>query len=256
MIALRTEREIEILRQANGIVAEVLVTLADRVVPGVTTAELDAQGERLIREMGGTPSFLGYRGYPSATCISVEEEVVHGIPGQRRLEAGQLVSIDVGALYKGYHGDAALTVACGEVDKTRKKLMLATDQALSAGICAARVGNYLQDVSRAIQETAVGAGFSVVRVFVGHGIGTEMHEDPQVPNCVTGDRGPKLKAGMVLALEPMVNAGTHEVRVLSDQWTAVTRDGKPSAHFEHSIVVREDKGEILSASPKRVWGRA
>ncbi len=255
MIALRTEREIEVLRKANGIVAEVLATLADEVKPGVTTYDLDVLGESIIRKMGGTPSFLGYRGYPKATCISIEDEVVHGIPGPRRIEEGQLVSIDVGAVFQGYHGDAALTVPCGDVDDERRRLMDATDRALAAAVGAAKTGNHLVEVSRAIQTVAEAAGFSVVRVFVGHGIGTAMHEDPQILNYVTADRGPKLKTGMVLAIEPMVNAGTYDVRVLSDGWTAVTADGQPSAHFEHSVVVREDGGEIMSITPRRSWGR-
>jgi methionyl aminopeptidase len=255
VIALRTEREIDILRQANQIVAEVLATLAEAVRPGVTTGELDELGEALIRRKNAVPSFLGYRGYPKATCISVEDAIVHGIPGPRRIEEGEIVSIDVGALYKGYHGDAALTVPCGRVDTLRQRLISVTDQALAAAIDAARTGAYLQEVSRAIQETCEAEGFSVVRVFVGHGIGRQMHEDPQIPNFVTGDRGPKLKAGMVLAIEPMVNAGSADVRVLKDRWTAVTADAKPSAHFEHSIVVREKNAEILSLTPKRVWGK-
>ncbi len=254
MIALRTEREIEILRKANQIVADVLVAIAEKVTPGVTTAQLDALGERLIREKGGIPSFLGYRGYPNATCISVDEVIVHGIPGPRRIEEGQIVSIDVGVLYQGYHGDAALTVPCGKVDPLRERLMKATDAALAAAIKTARAGVYLQDVSRAIQRVAEAAGFSVVRVFVGHGIGTQMHEDPQVPNFVVGNKGPKLKPGMILAIEPMVNAGTYDVKVLKDTWTAVTADGKPSAHFEHSIAVREGPADVLSASAIKPWG--
>lgn len=254
MIALRTEREIEILRKANQIVADVLVAIAEKVTPGVTTAQLDALGERLIREKGGIPSFLGYRGYPNATCISVDEVIVHGIPGSRRIEEGQIVSIDVGVLYQGYHGDAALTVPCGKVDPLRERLMKATDAALAAAIKTARAGVYLQDVSRAIQRVAEAAGFSVVRVFVGHGIGTQMHEDPQVPNFVVGNKGPKLKPGMILAIEPMVNAGTYDVKVLKDTWTAVTADGKPSAHFEHSIAVREGPADVLSASAIKPWG--
>jgi methionyl aminopeptidase len=256
VIALRTEREIDILREANQIVAEVLATLADAVRPGVTTGELDEMGEALIRQKDATPSFLGYRGYPKATCISVDDVIVHGIPGPRRIEEGEIVSIDVGALYKGYHGDAALTVPCGRTDALRERLVQVTDQALGAAIAVARSGVYLQEVSRAIQETCERQGFSVVRVFVGHGIGRQMHEDPQIPNFVTGDRGPKLKPGMVLAIEPMVNAGGPDVRVLKDMWTAVTADGKPSAHFEHSIVVREKNAEILSLTPRRAWGKA
>ena len=255
MIALRTEREIAILREANQIVADVLATLAEKVVPGITTGELDALAESLIRERGAVPSFLGYRGYPKSTCISVDEVIIHGIPGKRRIKEGQIVGIDVGALYKGYHGDAAVTVPCGEVDDERQRLLRTTDLALARAIRSARAGNYLQDVSREIQETAEAEGFSVVRVFVGHGIGTEMHEDPQIPNMVTGDRGPKLRSGMVLAIEPMVNAGVHDVRVLDDGWTAVTADGRPSAHFEHSVVVREREAEVLSLTPRRAWGQ-
>lgn len=255
MIAIRTKREIAVLGEANRIVADVLATLAGMVAPGVTTGELDAQAARMIHEAGGEPSFLGYHGYPKATCISVEEVIVHGIPGDRRLREGEIVSIDVGVRYKGYCGDAALSVACGRVDDRRERLMEATERALAHGMDRARAGNYLSEISRAVQEACEEEGFSVVRQFVGHGIGTEMHEEPQVPNFVTGERGPKLKAGMVLAIEPMVNVGTHEVRVLEDGWTAVTADGLPSAHFEHSVVVRDGEPEILSISPKRAWGR-
>ncbi len=254
MIAIRTTREIAILREANRIVADVLDEMASHVAPGATTRDLDALGERLIRERGGIPSFLGYRGYPAATCISVDEVIIHGIPGPRKLRAGEIVGIDVGVLYKGYHGDAALTVPCGVVDKERLRLLQVTERALAAAIAMATPGNWLQDVSRAIQRTAEKAGFSVVRVFVGHGIGTSMHEDPQIPNFDTGDRGPRLKPGMILAIEPMINTGTYEVRLLDDHWTAVTADGKPSAHFEHSIVVGEKEAEILSLTPKRSWG--
>lgn len=255
MIALRTEKEIALLRKANEIVADVLATLADMVEPDVPTRELDACAADVIRKVGGSPAFLGYRNYPACTCISVDEVVVHGIPGEQRLKSGQIVSIDVGVEWKGYFGDAAITVACGEIDETRRRLMETTDRALAAGIQAACAGNHLSDVSRAIQQTCESAGFSVVRAFVGHGIGTRMHEEPQIPNFVGGTRGPMLRPGMVLALEPMVNAGVHDVRILSDGWTAVTADGKPSAHFEHSIVVRDHGAEILSLTPRRVWGR-
>ncbi len=254
MIAVRTEEEIAVLRRANEIVADVLASLADRLAPGVTTGELDAYAEEQIRAAGARPSFLGYRGYPASVCVSVEEEVVHGIPGKRKLREGQIVSLDVGTELDGYYGDAALTLAVGQADALRRKLMKATDRALAAGVAAARAGNRLEAVSRAVQRVAENAGFSVVRNFVGHGIGTRMHEDPQIPNFVTGEPGPVLKAGMVLAIEPMVNAGNHEVRILKDGWTAVTMDRKPSAHFEHSIVVREEGGEILSRTPRLSWG--
>lgn len=256
MITCRSEKEIDILREANQSVAEVLVTLAGMVEPGISTGDLDVEAEKLIRAMGGEPSFLGYHGYPKSTCISVDEVIVHGIPGKRKLKDGEIVSMDVGVFYRGYHGDAAVTVPCGTVDAKRRHLMETTDLALSRAIAAARAGNYLEDISRAVQETSEAAGFSIVRDFVGHGIGTQMHEEPQIPNFVVpGSRGPKLRAGMVLAIEPMVNTGSPEVKVLGDGWTAVTADGKPSAHFEHSIVVRESGGEILSATPKLVWGK-
>jgi methionyl aminopeptidase len=256
MIAIRTEREIGLLREANRIVAEVLCTLADRVEPGVTTSELDAVAAAMIRDAGGEPSFLGYQGFPATTCISVDEVIVHGIPGKRRLKEGQICSIDVGVKLKGYYGDAAVSVPVGEVDEERQRLLEVTDRALANGIDAARAGNYLEDISRAVEDTVKGEGFSIVRNFVGHGIGTEMHAEPQIPNFRTGKRGPKLKPGMVFALEPMINAGTHEVTVLEDGWTAVTADGRPSAHFEHSIVIRDGDAEILSVSraATRRWG--
>ncbi len=255
MIALRDESEIAILREANRIVSDTLVVLAEHVKPGVSTGQLDALAEERIRAAGAVPSFLGYRGYPNSTCISVDEVIVHGIPGARTLCEGQIVSIDVGAYYQGFHGDAALSVACGEVDDLRRRLMDATDRALAAGVQAARAGNYLADVSCAVQQECERAGFSVVRDFVGHGIGREMHEEPQIPNFDTGVRGPLLRDGMVLAIEPMVNAGKPGVKVLRDGWTAVTTDGKPSAHYEHSIVVRNGAPEVLSATPRLVWGQ-
>ncbi|MDX9971805.1 MAG: type I methionyl aminopeptidase [FCB group bacterium] len=255
MIALRSENEIAILREANRIVAEVLATLAEKVEPGITTGSLDDQALKLIRQMGGEPAFLGYNRYPKSTCISVDEVIVHGIPGTRKLREGEIVSIDVGVVYKGYVGDAALTVPCGKIDRERRRLMETTDRSLANAIAAARSGRPLEDVSRAVQETCEAEGFSVVRCFVGHGIGTQMHEEPQIPNFVTGEPGPVLRPGMVLAIEPMVNAGVPDVRVMKDGWTAVTADGRPSAHFEHSIVVREGEAEILSLTPRRTWGQ-
>ncbi|HOJ34362.1 MAG TPA: type I methionyl aminopeptidase [Candidatus Hydrogenedentes bacterium] len=254
MIALRTEKEISFLRKANEITAEVLVALAGMIEPGIRTKDLDVAAAKIIRKAGGIPAFLGYRDYPACTCISVDEVIVHGIPNDRRLREGQIVSIDVGVKWKGYYGDAALTVPCGEIDELRRRLMETTDRALAAGIAAAVPGNYVSDISRAVQQCCESQGFSVVRAFVGHGIGTRLHEEPQIPNYDVGSRGPMLRPGMVLAIEPMVNAGIYEVRVLDDGWTAVTADGKPSAHFEHSVVIREQGAEILSLSPKRVWG--
>ncbi len=255
MIAIKSENEIAVLREANQIVAEVLVTLAGMVAPGISTGALDEEAVRLIRAYDAKASFLGYHGYPKSTCISVDDQIIHGIPGKRKLQNGEIVSIDVGVKHRGYFGDAAVTVPCGTIDGPRRRLMDTTDLALSRAIAAAKEGNYLSDISRAVQTTCEAEGFAVVRSFVGHGIGTAMHEEPQVPNFVTNEKGPRLRAGMVLAIEPMVNAGTHDVRVLRDGWTAVTADGKPSAHFEHSVVVREGGGEILSATPKLVWGR-
>jgi methionyl aminopeptidase len=256
MIAIRTEREIALLREANRIVAETLCALADRVEPGITTAELDAVAEKLIRAAGGEPSFLGYQGYPASTCISVDEEIIHGIPGTRRLREGEICSLDVGVRYKGYYGDAAVSVPVGDVDDERRRLLDATDRSLANAIAAAIPGNTIDDIGRAVEGTVRPEGFSVVRNFVGHGIGTEMHAEPQVPNFSTGRRGPKLKPGMVLAIEPMINAGTEDVEMLDDGWTAVTADGRPSAHFEHSIVIRDGEAEILSvsAAAHRRWG--
>jgi methionyl aminopeptidase len=253
VIAIRTERELDFLRKADRIVADVLATLSELVQPGITTNELDVQAEQMIRDTGATPAFLGYKGFPKSTCISVDSEIVHGIPGNRILEEGEIVSMDVGVNHKGYYGDAALTVACGTIDDERTRLMETTERALANAIDAARPDNHLSDISKAVEQTCEAEGFSIVRNFVGHGIGTQMHEEPQIPNFYTGERGPKLKAGMVLAIEPMVNIGTHEVNVLDDGWTAVTADGKPSAHFEHSIAIRDGEAEILSRSPKRTW---
>ena len=253
MIAIRTEREIGLLRKANGIVAEVLAAIADRIEPGVQTSELDGLADEMIRAAGGEPSFLKYQGFPASTCISIDEVVVHGIPGTRRLKAGEICSVDVGVKYKGYYGDAALSIPCGQLDDERLRLMEVTDRALASGIDAARAGNYVEDISRSVEETVVAEGFSIVRNFVGHGIGAQMHEDPQIPNFVTGSRGPKLKVGMVFAIEPMVNAGAPEVKILDDGWTAVTADGRPSAHVEHSIVVRDGEPEVMSVSPRSSW---
>jgi methionyl aminopeptidase len=256
MIAVRTEEEIAILRENNQIVAQVHTLLAAMVQPGVSTRELDTAAEQCIRDHGAEPAFLGYHGYPASTCISIEDVVVHGIPDDRVLREGEVVSIDVGTRFKGYHGDAAVTLPVGDIDEERRQLLEVTDRALSRAIKAARVGNYLRDLAVAIEKTCKPYGYGIVRDFVGHGIGQQMHEEPQIPNFVTRDKGPRLKEGMVLAIEPMVNAGTHDVRVLKDGWTVVTADGRPSAHFEHSVVVRRDGGEILSGSPFLVWGRA
>lgn len=255
MISVRSEREIDLLREANQIVARVHDALREMIKPGITTGELDAAAEAIILESGAAPAFKGYHGYPASTCISVDEVIVHGIPGKRALRDGEIVSIDVGVKYKGYFGDAAVSWPCGDIDKDRQKLLRVTDQALAKAINAAAAGNYLNDIGRAVESVCKPMKYGIVRDFVGHGIGTELHEEPQIANFDTGRNGPRLQAGMVLAIEPMINLGTEKMKMMKDGWTAVTADGKPSAHFEHSVVVREGGGEILSESKVNVWGR-
>lgn len=246
MIVIKSARELALMREAGRIVAVTLAALAERVKPGVSTAELDRLAETLIRRQGAVPSFKGYRGFPASVCISVGEEVVHGIPGKRILREGQIVGLDVGAIYRGMQGDAALTVPVGRVNGQLQVLIQTTQAALAAGISAARGGNRLGDISFAIQKVAEAAGFTVVREYGGHGIGRVMHEDPHVPNWGEPGTGPVLKPGMTLALEPMLNAGTQQVRVKSDKWTVVTVDGAPSAHFEHTIAITDGEAEILT----------
>jgi methionyl aminopeptidase len=246
MIIIKSPREIEQLKRANVIVAEVFEKLKGMIVPGITTKELDQVAEEYILQKGARPAFKGYRGFPATLCISINEEVVHGIPGQRRLKEGDIVSLDVGVNFLGYYGDAAITFPVGEVDPEAKKLLEVTEKALTLGIERAKVGNRLFDISYAIQRWVESYGFSVVRDFVGHGIGKDLHEEPQVPNFGSPHQGPRLEKGMVFALEPMVNEGTYEVKVLSDGWTVVTADGKRSAHFEHTIAITDDGAEILS----------
>jgi methionyl aminopeptidase len=246
MIQIKSNREIEILRKSNRIVAEVLLYLKDMVKSGRTGRDLDEAAERMIRQMGAVPAFKGYRGYPASVCVSINEQVVHGIPDSRAFAEGDIVSLDLGAVYEGYVGDAALTVPVGDVDEESQRLLAVTEQALMEGIQQARRGNRLFDISHAIQSYVEEHGFSVVRDFTGHGIGREMHEDPQIPNFGTPGTGDRLKEGMVFALEPMVNAGDWRVRVLGDGWTVITADGKRSAHFEHSIAITEAEPLILS----------
>ncbi|MDH5542232.1 MAG: type I methionyl aminopeptidase [Nitrospinota bacterium] len=246
MIILKTEEEIEKLRRANQIVAKTLSRIVELVEAGITTEELDLTAERMILAEGAKPSFKGYRGFPSALCVSINEEVVHGIPGKRKLKKGDVVKLDLGTNYEGYFGDSAVTVPVGDVSDDVMHLLRSTREALYKGIEQMKEGNYLSDISHAIQKHAEMNGFSVVTDFVGHGIGRAPHEDPQVPNYGPPGQGPKLKAGMVLAVEPMVNVGTHEVKVLSDDWTVVTLDGKLSAHFEHSVAVTKNGPDILS----------
>jgi methionyl aminopeptidase len=246
MVIIKSPREIEQLKRSNAMVAEVFEKLRGMIVPGMTTKELDQVAEEYILLKGARPAFKGYRGFPATLCISINDEVVHGIPGQRRLEEGDIVSLDVGVNYIGYFGDAAITLPVGEVDPEAKRLLEVTKKALYIGIEKAKAGNRLFDISYAIQSWVESNGFSVVRDFVGHGIGKELHEEPQIPNFGTPHQGPRLEKGMVFALEPMVNEGTHEVRILSDGWTVVTADGKRSAHFEHTIAITDDGAEILS----------
>lgn len=246
MIVLKSPEEIAVMRRAGRIVAECHARLREWVKPGVTTGQLNDKVDELIRRLGGLPSFKGYRGYPASICTSVNDEVVHGIPGPRRLAEGDIVGIDIGACVDGFHGDAAYTYPVGQVDPEVERLLQVTEEALYRGIEAARVGGRLSDISHAIQTHVEAAGFSVVRDLVGHGIGRQMHEDPQVPNYGPPGRGVRLRPGMTLAIEPMVNAGTHYVKVLEDQWTVVTVDGKPSAHFEHTVALTPDGVEILT----------
>jgi methionyl aminopeptidase len=246
MIILKSEREINYLRDAGRIVAETLVEVKNAVKPGVTTLDLDRIAEEYIKGHGAIPAFKGYHGFTGNICSSVNEEVVHGIPGLRKLKTGDNVSIDIGAVINGYNGDAAITVPVGEIDAEVQKLLDVTEESLYKGIEQAVIGNRLSDISHAVQTHAEQYGFGVVRDYVGHGIGRSMHEDPQVPNYGDPGRGPRLKAGMTLAIEPMVNLGTYEVKTLDDGWTVVTLDGKRSAHFEHSIAITDGKPEILT----------
>ncbi len=251
MIHLKTPTELARMRQAGRLVAQTLALLEEMARPGLTTAELDRAAEAHIEGQGGTPSFRGYRGFPASICASLNEEVVHGIPGGRALEEGDLLKLDVGVIWEGYHGDAATTVAVGEVDETARELMRVTRQALTAGIAAVRAGARLSELSRAVQQTAEAGGFSVVTDYTGHGIGRELHEEPKVPNFVGSwlrRRDVALRAGMTLAIEPMVNVGTERTEVLANGWTVVTRDRELSAHFEHTVAV-EDEGPVILTLP-------
>ena len=247
MITCKRGRELDAMRVSGRLASEVLRQVAAAVVPGISTWELDALARQLIDERGGTPSFLGYRGFPAALCVSVNEEVIHGIPGARRILPGDVVSLDVGVFYQGFHGDTATTVLVGVSDPDILRLVGATRLARDAGIAAVRPGAKLGDVSHAVEQVVREAGCSVVRDFVGHGIGRQLHEDPQIPNYGSPGRGPVLKVGMTLCIEPMVNLGRPDVSVLRDGWTVVTQDGRPSAHFEHTVAVGENGAEILTA---------
>ncbi len=237
------------MRQAGRIVAEVLAVLQQRIRPGINTAELDELTYQIITKNKAIPSFKGYRGFPASLCVSINEEVVHGLPNKKRyLEEGDIVSFDVGAIYQGYHGDAAVTLGVGEIAEAAKELLAVAAGALAAGIAQSRTGNRTGDISWAIQDYAESRGYSVVREYTGHGIGLQMHEDPQIPNYGQPNQGFLLKPGMTFALEPMVNEGSWRTKVLADNWTVVTKDGKLSAHFEHTIAVTEGEPEVLTSS--------
>ncbi len=245
-IIIKSDEEIATMRQAGKIVAEVLKILSEQVKPGMKTKELDIIAERELERLGAKPSFKGYRGFPANLCVSVNDEIVHGIPGERVLHEGDIVSLDFGAIYEGFQGDAAVTVAVGEVSPEARRLMEATKGSLEAGMAAAHPGARLGDVSAAIQNYAESRGYSVVREYTGHGIGRDMHEDPQIPNFGSPGTGPVLKKGMTLALEPMLNAGGWRTRLAGDHWTVLTADGSLSAHFEHTIAIDDAEPEVLT----------
>lgn len=238
MIVLKTPEEVEMMAQASKIVAEAHLVLKKEVKPGITTLFLDGIAEEFIRSHGGIPAFKGYRNYPRTLCVAVNNEVVHGIPSNRVLKDGDIIGLDLGAIVEGFYGDGAVTVPVGDVPEQVATLMRVTEEAMMMGIEHGVVGNRLSDISHAVQQHVESHGFSVVRDFVGHGIGRELHEEPQVPNYGRPGQGPRLQVGMVLAIEPMVNVGGYHVRVLEDQWTAVTQDGSLSAHFEHTMAIQ------------------
>ena len=246
MIVLKTAEELQILEKVNGIVAQILRELEEKIKPGVTTGELDSYAEMRIRKEECIPAFKGYRGYPATLCVSVNNEIVHGIPSEKKLKEGDIVSIDIGAKYRGFYGDAAATFPVGVISEKAGKLIETTKGALEAGINEASGGKRLGDVSSAIQQFAEKNGFSVVRYFVGHGIGRELHEEPQIPKFGEEGKGVRLKSGMVLAIEQMVNEGSYDVKILNDGWTAVTKDGSLSAHFEHTVSIGNEKAKILT----------
>ncbi len=245
-ILLKSPAELKIMRRAGRVVAGLLKLLEKEVRPGITTRHLDEAAEEYIRSSGTEPAFKGYYGYPACICTSVNEEVVHGIPGKRVLRDGDIIGVDVGVKLEGFFSDAARTFAVGDVDEESKRLMRVTREAMEAGIRRAVAGNRLGEISAAVQAHAEASGFSVVRQFVGHGIGRNLHEEPQVPNYGRPDQGPTLEIGMALAIEPMVNAGSHEVEILKDGWTVVTRDRRRSGHFEQTVFVGETKAEIVT----------
>ena len=248
MIPIKNERELAVMRQACKITAAARALAGDMVRPGVTTKEIDKAVHDFIVAQGAKPSFLNYHGYPASACISVNNVVIHGIPDGYKLQEGDIVSIDVGAFWKGFHGDCAATFACGEISPTAEKLISVTKQSFFEGIKFARQGHRVSDISHAVQNYVEKNGFSVVRAFIGHGVGENLHEEPEVPNFGSPGRGPRLIKGMTLAVEPMVNAGGYDVRVLKDQWTTVTTDGSLSAHYENTVLITDGEPEILTVT--------
>lgn len=247
MIVLKTDRELKVMKEACRISAEALKLVGSAVEPGVTTAELDRLAEEYIRKQGAVPNFKNYEGYPATACISINNEVIHGIPSsKRRIKAGDIVSVDLGAKYDGYNGDNAATFACGDISDEAKRLMDVTRESLYEGIAAARAGGRIGDIGYAVQSYVEARGYSVVRQFVGHGIGTQMHEAPEVPNFGTKGRGVRLLPGMTIAIEPMINIGTPDVKVMPDGWTVLTKDGSLSAHFEHTVAITTEGPKILT----------
>lgn len=245
-ISIKSDGEIQKMRQAADILVRTHELVAEHIKIGITTKELDDIAEKYILSQGGTPSFKDYGGYPATICASINDEVVHGIPSARKLQQGDLLSVDIGVYFNGYHSDAARSYGVGQLSEEMQRLIDVTKQSFYEGLKFARVGHHLSEISQAIQDYVEDNGFSVVRDLVGHGIGREIHEEPQIPNYKTPGRGPKLQKGMVLAIEPMVNMGTWQVNVLEDDWTIVTRDGMPSAHYENTIVITEEEPEILT----------
>lgn len=247
-IVLKSPDEIQLMREANQLVAQTLTMVKDAIEPGISTWELDKMAEDLCKKNKAVPAFKGYRGFPGCLCVSVNEEVVHGIPSRKRkLRKGDIISVDFGVLFKGFFGDSAITIAVGNIDSEVQRLLDVTQTSLEKGIEQVVAGNRVSDISKAVQEYVESNKFSVVKQFVGHGIGSELHEAPEVPNFYQGERTARLQNGMVLAIEPMVNMGTHKVKVLRDGWTVITGDKKPSAHFEHSVAVTKDGPLILSS---------
>lgn len=242
------EEEISTIRKSNQIVAKILTELGKMITPGVQTKELDEYAELRVKEMNAIPAFKGYRGYPASLCTSINEEIVHGIPSSRRLRDGDIISLDFGVLYEGYYGDAAVTYPVGEITPKAKKLIKAAEETFYKGMEQMKPGKRISDISFAIQSHVESQGFSVIRAFVGHGIGLSLHEEPQVPNFGSPGRGPKLKSGMVLAIEPMIAMGDWDVEILDDNWTAITRDRSLSAHYEHTVAITQKGPEILSLS--------